>query len=121
MQELMNEMSVVLAQAAQGQPSAAQGGISMLLWMIPLFGIMYFMMWRPQAKKQKEHEEMVSKLKAGDKVMTTCGLFGTITKVAENRITLCIAPNVNVEFVTAAVSEVLKDPQATEEAKEAKK
>ncbi len=117
----MNEMSVVLAQAAQGQPGAAAGGLSMLLWMVPLFGLMYFMMWRPQAKKQKEHEEMVSKLKAGDKVMTTCGLFGTITKVAENRVTLNIAPNVNVEFVTAAVSEVFRDPQTDEESKEAKK
>ena len=115
----MNEMSVVLAQAAQGQPGAAAGGLSMLLWMVPLFGLMYFMMWRPQAKKQKEHDEMLTRIKAGDQVMTTCGIFGKVVRVEDKKVYLEVAPNVKLEFALAAIAEVIQPEEDKDKPKDA--
>ena len=96
---------------AEGAAAPSAGGSMMgtLLFMVPIFAIMYFLMIRPQQKKQKEHEEMISHIKAGDKVMTTGGIFGTVYKVTENRVTITIADKVNVEFINGAIANVIKD------------
>lgn len=98
----------MLAAGAQ-QPSPGGSMISSLLIMLPLFAIMYFLWIRPQQKKQKEHDELLTKLKAGDKVMTTSGIIATVVKVAEKRVTLEIAPKVNVDFVQGAIANIFTD------------
>ena len=92
--------------------------MSMLLWMVPIFGLMYFLMWRPQAKRQKEHEEMLTRIKAGDLVMTTCGIFGKIVRVADKRVFLEVAPNVKLEFALAAIAEVIQPEDEKEKPKD---
>ena len=94
----------VLAQAA---PGAAGGGISMLIMMIVLFGLMYFMMIRPQAKRQKEHRQMVSSLAKGDEVVSNGGIAGRVEDVGETFITVEIAPNVKIKLQKSAVQQVL--------------
>ena len=96
---------------AEGAAAPSAGGSMMgtLLFMIPIFAIMYFLMIRPQQKKQKEHDEMISHIKAGDKVMTNGGIFGTVYKVTDSRVTITIAEKVNVEFASGAIANVLKD------------
>ena len=96
-------MSVTLAQAAAPQG----GGLSMILMMVVLFGLMYFMMIRPQMKRQKEHRAMVSALAKGDEVVTNGGLAGRVEEVGETFITIEIAPNVKVKLQKGAVSQVL--------------
>jgi len=94
----------VLAQAA---PGAAGGGLPMLIMMIALFGLMYFMMIRPQMKRQKEHRQMVSALAKGDEVVTNGGIAGRVEDVGETFITVEIAPNVKVKLQKGAVQQVL--------------
>ncbi|WP_233841281.1 preprotein translocase subunit YajC [Dyella sp. 2HG41-7] len=94
----------VLAQAA---PGAANGGFSMLIMMIVLFGAMYFMMIRPQMKRQKEHRQMVSSLAKGDEVVSNGGIAGRVEDVGETFITVEIAPNVKIKLQKSAVQQVL--------------
>lgn len=96
-------MSVTLAQAAAPQG----GGLSMILMMVVLFGLMYFMMIRPQMKRQKEHRQMVSALAKGDEVVTNGGIAGRVEDVGETFITVEIAPNVKVKLQKGAVQQVL--------------
>ena len=108
---------IVLGQA-QGAPAGASGGIGqMLIMIVPLFVIMYFLMIRPQQKKQKEHDQMLQGIKAGDKVMTSSGMFGKVVKVAERRVVLEVADRVQVEFLIDAVSQVINETPAAEEKK----
>ena len=107
----------MLAQAAQGgQQTPAGGAMGMLLW---IFGLMYFLMWRPQAKKQKEHDEMLTRIKAGDQVMTTCGIFGKVVRVEDKKVYLEVAPNVKLEFALAAIAEVIQPEEDKDKPKDA--
>jgi preprotein translocase subunit YajC len=94
----------VLAQAA---PGAANGGLSMLIMMIVLFGLMYFMMIRPQMKRQKEHRQLLSGLAKGDEVVTNGGIAGRVDDVGDTFITVEIAPNVKIKVQKGAVQQVL--------------
>ena len=97
-------MSFTLAQAT---PGAQGGGLSMIIMMVVLFGLMYFMMIRPQMKRQKEHRTMVSALAKGDEVVSNGGLAGRVDDVGETFITVEIAPNVKVKLQKGSVSQVL--------------
>lgn len=97
-------MTFVLAQAA---PGATNSGLSMLIMMIVLFGLMYFMMIRPQMKRQKEHRQMVSHLAKGDEVVTNGGIAARVDEVGETFLTVEIAPNVKVKLQKGAVQQVL--------------
>lgn len=96
--------NLVLAQAA---PGAAGGSLSMLVMMVVLFGLMYFMMIRPQSKRQKEHRQMVAALAKGDEVVTNGGIAGRVDDVGETFITVEIAPNVKIKLQKSAVQQVL--------------
>ena len=97
-------MSITLAQAA---PGAQGGGLSMIIMLVVLIGMMYFMMFRPQMKRQKEHRAMVSALAKGDEVVSNGGLAGRVDEIGETFITIEIAPNVKVKLQKGAVSQVL--------------
>jgi preprotein translocase subunit YajC len=99
------ELVPVLAQAASAQP--AGGGMQMILMMVVLFGLMYFMMIRPQMKRQKEHRAMVAALARGDEVVTTGGIAGRVEEVGETFITVEIAANVKVKVQKGSVQQVL--------------
>lgn len=99
----------------QGAPpvDGGQGGFMGVVPILLMFGIFYFLLIRPQQKKQKEHREMVAALKAGDKVITSGGLHGVITKCEPETVTLEIAENVSVKVNRANVGVLLK-PQAAQ-------
>jgi len=80
--------------AAPGAPTSSFGFFGMMILMIVLF---YFMLIRPQQKKQKEHQAMLSKLAAGDEVVTAGGILGRIAEVGDNFIVLEIADNVRIK------------------------
>jgi preprotein translocase subunit YajC len=101
-------MSFVIAQAAPAAaPSGLQGFLTGPLFLIVLFGIMYFLMIRPQMKRQKEHRNMVSALSKGDEVVTNGGIAGKVEEVGESFITVEIAPNVKIKLQKGAVQQVL--------------
>ena len=96
-------LSPVIAQATPQQ----NGGMSMIIMMVVLFGLMYFMMIRPQMKRQKEHRALISALAKGDEVVTNGGLAGRVDEVGETFVTIEIAPNVKVKLQKGAVQQVL--------------
>ena len=75
--------------------------------------IIYFLMIRPQSKKQKEHRSMLDNLKKGDKVVTAGGIIGTIAgiKEKENSVILKIADNVKMEILKSSISKVATDKE----------
>ncbi len=81
--------------------------MQMILMMAVLFGLMYFMMIRPQMKRQKEHRALVAGLARGDEVVTTGGIAGRVDEVGETFITVEIAQNVKVKVQKGSVQQVL--------------
>jgi preprotein translocase subunit YajC len=87
-----------LAYAQSGGAGGAGGGFSMLVPLLLMFGVFYFLLIRPQQKKQRLHKEMLRALKVGDKVLTTGGLIGTIVEGGEQFIKLEVADRIRVEI-----------------------
>ena len=85
-----------MAQAAGGA-SAGPGGLQFIVLMAVMFGAMYFLIIRPQQKRQKEHQAMLGKLAAGDEVVTSGGILGRIVEIGDNFVTLEIADNVRIK------------------------
>jgi preprotein translocase subunit YajC len=97
----------LLAQCAP-QGEGGQGSPLSGLWMIALiFVIFYFLLIRPQQKKQKQHQKMLEGITKGDKVVTSGGMYGTVVGVKDNVVVLKIAENVKVEFSKASISHVV--------------
>ncbi|MEY4121984.1 MAG: hypothetical protein RLZZ457_822 [Pseudomonadota bacterium] len=97
---------------AQTAPAAAAGGdiMSSLTGMLPLvlmFVVLYFVMIRPQMKRQKEHKAMIDALAKGDEIATAGGLLGKVTKLGDNTLSLEVAPGVEVQLQRHAVVQVL--------------
>ncbi|MDG1448401.1 MAG: preprotein translocase subunit YajC [Ascidiaceihabitans sp.] len=73
-----------------------------------IFGIMYFLLIRPQQKKMKEHQAMVNGLRRGDKVVTAGGMFGKVVKVHdEGEVEVEIADGVKVRMVQSTIAQVV--------------
>ncbi|MDA9020014.1 preprotein translocase subunit YajC [Flavimaricola sp.] len=82
-------------------------GFESLIPLILIFGIMYFLLIRPQQKKLKEHQAMVAALRRGDQVITQGGLIGKVTKVKDdNEVEVEIATGVSVRVVRSTIATV---------------
>ena len=97
---------------AQTAPAAAAGGdmASSLMSMLPLvlmFVVLYFVMIRPQMKRQKEHRAMIDALAKGDEIATAGGLLGKVTKLGDSHLGVEIAAGVEVQLQRSAVVQVL--------------
>ncbi len=101
-------ISAAHAQAASGAASVFSGeGIMGLMPIILMFGLLYFLMIRPQMKRAKEQKAMTDALQKGDEVITAAGLIGRVTKVGEIYISLEIAANTEIQLQKAAVQTLL--------------
>ena len=98
-------ISPAAAQAAA--PGAAPSPIPSIVMMVALFGIMYFLMIRPQMKRAKEHRELTGKLAKGDEVITNGGIAGTVREIGDSFVTVEIADNVRVRLQKGAIANVL--------------
>ena len=102
--------STAYAQAAGG----GLGGIGGFIPLILIFGIMYFLMIRPQQKKMKEHRAMVDALRKGDQVVTAGGLIGKVSKVKDdNEVEVELATGVKVRVVQSTIQSVLNKTEPT--------
>ncbi len=93
-----------IAYAMGGSGQGGQGGFGMFLPLILLFGIFYFLLIRPQQKRQREHKELLSNLKKGDQVITAGGLHGRITGLTDTVATLEITEKVRVKVARSQIS-----------------
>jgi preprotein translocase subunit YajC len=111
-QELLQVfISEAFAQSAPPAADAAGSSIGSSLssmWpLLAMFAVLYFIMIRPQMKKQKEHRAMVDALAKGDEVVTASGLMGKVTSLSDSSVSLLIAADVEVQMQRSAVVQVL--------------
>lgn len=92
---------------AYAQASGASDTLMSLAPLVLIFGVFYFLLIRPQNKKQKEHRELVAALQTGDEVTTAGGLLGKVTEVKDNFIKVEVANNVIVTVQKHTVSAVM--------------
>ncbi len=100
-----------LAFAMGAPPAGGGGGQSALMNLVPLvfmFGIFYFLLIRPQQKKAKEHRALIDALKKGDQVITAAGIYGKVTSVDENIVTLEVAPGINIKIGKGHIASLIK-------------
>ncbi len=100
-----------LAYAMGGAPGGGQAGggdWGFIITMVIIFVIFYFLLIRPQQKKQKELQAMLSNLAYGDMVMTTGGIHGKVTGLADTVVTLEIADKVRIKVARSAIGAVLQ-------------
>ena len=89
---------------AQSSDAASGSAFFQFIPLILILGVFWFLIIRPQQKKQKAHQRMVDSLNKGDKVVTNGGIFGTIVKVGDDRITLEVASKVHINLERQQVS-----------------
>ncbi|MCZ2407541.1 MAG: preprotein translocase subunit YajC [Burkholderiales bacterium] len=97
---------------AQTAPAAAGGGdlattLTSMLPLVLMFVVLYFIMIRPQMKRQKEHRAMIDALAKGDEVVIAGGMLGKVTRLGEQYLSVEIATGVEVQFQRSAVVQVL--------------
>ena len=95
--------------SAYAQAAGGQGGLDLmgLMPLVLLFVLLYFLMIRPQAKKQKEHKTMLQGLQKGDEVVSAGGVLGTVVSVGDQFVTLEISSGVEIVVQKAAVQTLL--------------
>ena len=94
-------------QSAHAQGAQQGDPFGFLLPMIIIFAAFYFLLIRPQQKKQKAHAALVSNLKTGDEVLTAGGILGKITGVSEHYVVVKIAENTEIKMQKASISQVV--------------
>jgi preprotein translocase subunit YajC len=103
-----------------GQSSCAGAGgagqpnmIGALIPFVLIFVIFYLLIILPQRKKQKRHQEMIQDLKGGERIVTAGGIYGTVTRVMDDRIEVEVGKNTKIQITKSSVSGVIK-PGGTE-------
>ncbi len=105
----MSILHVFLAQAQPAAPAPGPGGgFGFFVPFIFIFVIMYFVLFRPQKKRQQEQQRLIASLKTGDRVVTNAGIHGLIANVKETTVIVKVADNVKIEMEKSAVTNVLK-------------
>ena len=100
-------MSFFIAEAVAAEgPASGAGGFDIFI-IVAFALIFYFIVWRPQSKRTKEHRELVSGLSKGDEVVTTGGLIGKVVKVEEDFLVFEAADKIELKLQKGAVSAVL--------------
>jgi preprotein translocase subunit YajC len=100
-------IEAVYAQAAApAAPSASEQVLHMVTILAITVGIFYFMIIRPQQRRQKETQAMLESIRKGDRVLTSGGLFGTVLGVKEDIVVLKVADDVKLEFTKSSIVQV---------------
>lgn len=96
-----------LIQNAYAQDAQPGGPFGFLVPMIVIFVAFYFLLIRPQQKKQKAHTELISKLQVGDEILTAGGMLGKITGVSDHYVVVKISDNTEIKMQRSSVSQVV--------------
>ncbi len=102
-------LEIAHAMAPAGGGQGGGGGFAAFIPLILLFAIFYFILIRPQQKRAKEHRIMLENLKRGDRVVTAGGLYGTITNLEGNVVTLEIADKVRVKVSKNSIAGLARE------------
>ena len=111
----MDFLAYAMGTSGTGGSGGQGGGFGAFIPLILMFAIFYFLLIRPQQKKAKQHREMLSALKKGDKVVSSGGLHGVITGLTDDIATIEIAPKVRVKVSRGSIAAaVRKEDQKSE-------
>ena len=88
------------------------GGLGAFLPLIIIFAIFYFLLIRPQQKKSKQHKQLLADLKKGDKIVSSGGLHGSITGLADDVVTVEISPKVRVKITRSSIAGVIRKSES---------
>ena len=91
-------LSALLAQAQSPAPTGPGGGFGFFVPFIFIFIIMYFVMFRPQKKRQEQQQKLIASLKTGDRVVTNGGIHGLISNVKDTTVIVKVADNVKIRW-----------------------
>ena len=114
-------IGIAYAMGQGGGAGGGAGGFSGFIPLILMFVIFYFLLIRPQQKKTKEHRQMISDLKKGDRIITSGGLHGRITGLDESTLTVEIADKVRVKVARGNVGARVQAAPVKEQAESEKK
>ncbi len=101
----------VMAGGSAAQPGAG-GMLGMIVPMILIFAVFYFIIIMPAKKKQKKHQQMLTELKGGERVVTSGGIYGKVTRVLEDRFEVEVDKNTKLQVAKSSVSAVI-EPQGS--------
>jgi len=90
---------------------ASSGGSGVLFIIVIAFLVLYLIVIRPQRRRQAQQQQITSELKVGDEVLTAGGIYGTISQVEDDRVTVEIAPKLEVQVARRAIAGVLTEPE----------
>jgi len=99
--------AMAVEEVANVATEASEPGFEGLLFPVALIAIFYFLLIRPQQKRNKDHKKMVAEAAKGDEIITSGGILGKITEVGDHFATLEIAPNLSVQLMKSSISSVM--------------
>ena len=123
MEHLLANLPLLMGLPESGAGAGAPGGqmVSLLITFGLIIVIFYFLIIRPQSRKQKNTQRMISSLKKGDKVATVGGIRGVVTAVKEDAVTVKVDDNTKLEFNKSAITSVNESKENIGESSEGKK
>ena len=98
-----NTIITILAQAGGQPPSAMDQLLGMLVPLGLIFMVFYFVMWRPQSKRQQEHQAYLNSLKSGDEVVTAGGMVGTVRAVDDKLVTVEVSKGTKIKLLKSQI------------------
>jgi preprotein translocase subunit YajC len=101
-------INLVYAMGTGGTGGGGGGGLGAFLPLIIIFAIFYFLLIRPQQRKAKQHKQLLSDLRKGDKVVSSGGLHGLITGLSDDVLTVEISPKVRVKISRGSIAGVVR-------------
>lgn len=111
----MNWLGILAMAAPQGEGGGSQqSSVFMFVWLGLMVGLFYFMLIRPQKRKEKERQALLGAVKTGDRVLFAGGLLGVVANVKEKTLIVKVADGVKLEIVRGAISQVLEKGEAPE-------
>ena len=111
----LQTLAMAAPAAAEGQP--APGGGFTIGWLVFMVAIFYFVMIRPQRRREKERQAMISAVKTGERVLLTSGIIGEVASVKEKTLLVRIAEKTKIEVLKSAVSQIIEKGDDVEEVK----
>lgn len=106
-------MNTLLIAMAPGNGGSGGGLVSTIIMFGAIFLIFYFMIIRPQQKRSKERDKMLSNIEKGDKVVTSGGMHGTISGIDEKTVLLQVGDNIKLKFERSAISSVVSKKESS--------
>ena len=97
-------IDIAYAMGAGGGASGQGGGFGAMVPLILMFAIFYFLMIRPQRKRQKEHQQLMEELKRGDRVVTAGGIYGVIESLSEDSIVIKVESGTTMRVARSSVA-----------------